>query len=309
MSQPTLENIVQTHKELSKDIIETPVHELRPNLYLKLELKQNSGSFKLRGALNFMRSMTEEQKKRGVTAFSAGNHAIAVAYAAKAMGISAKVNMFISANPLRIEKAQSYGAEVQIAPTKEELIGLSKKQESEEGRTLVHPFDHPKTIEGAAGVGLEFMKQVENLEVVFVPVGGGGLAAGVSAAIKQINPQCKVIGVQAPGVDAMYRSLKSGKPEKNENVVYLVDSLCPPQVGNYTLEVCKRYLDGVWRIEEAQIIETMRILKTELGFMIEGAGAIATAAALTAKQFADKKIGAIVSGSSIDEASFTKFTS
>jgi len=304
MKAPSLEEIRRVHSNLSDEIIETPVKELNPGLFLKLELQQKTGSFKLRGALSFMRSLSSQQLQKGVTAFSGGNHAVAVSYAAKAMGISAKVAMPSFASPLRISKCRDYGAEVLLSDDRSELINITKRHELEEGRTLVHPFDHPLTVTGAAGVGFEFLASVPNLQIVFVPIGGGGLAAGVSCAIKQINPTCKVIGVQARTADAMFKSFKTGKPERNDNPHTVADSLCPPQVGSYTYLVCKEFLDDICIVEETEIKQVMRVFYDRLGVMVEGAGAIATAAALKVSK--DKVVGAIVSGSNIDEKTFNQ---
>ncbi len=300
---PSLEQIRSTHKALQDEIVETPVIELQPGLFLKLELQQKTGSFKLRGALNFMRSLTPEQLNRGVTAFSAGNHAIAVAYAARILGATAKVAMPLSANPDRVKKCKSLGAEVIQTEKRTDLPLIAKRHETE-GRTLVHPFDHPRTIEGAAGVGLELINQVKNLDVVFVPIGGGGLAAGVACAIKQAKPNCKIIGVQALSADAMYRSFQTGRPERNENPNTVADSLCPPLIGSFTYATCKQFLDGIVRIEETDIKAAMQLLKKSKNLIVEGAGAISLAAALTNSEFNGKTIGAIISGSNIDLESF-----
>ena len=160
----------------------------------KLELFQKTGSFKARGALLNVLGLTDEQRARGITAISAGNHAIAAAYAASEAGVSAKVVMIATANPRRVELAKRYGAEVVMAENAHAGFALVDQIAADEGRTLIHPFEGRTTAMGTATLGLELMRQVPGLDAVIVPIGGGGLCAGVSSAVKAINPACRVFG-------------------------------------------------------------------------------------------------------------------
>jgi threonine dehydratase len=178
---------------------------------LKLELFQHTGTFKARGALTNVRALSTDQLARGVTAVSAGNHAAAVSFAAARAGTSATVVMPRTANPTRVALSRAYGANVRLVDDVGKAFAEGKRIEEEEGRTFVHPFEGPLTALGTATLGLEFVRQVPDLDAVIVPVGGGGLAAGVSCAIKQARPDCQVLGVEPRGADSMSRSFAVGK--------------------------------------------------------------------------------------------------
>ncbi len=316
MSFPSRDQIIKTAEGLKSKIVSTPVIDGSPlfgdltnipsRLSLKLELFQKTGSFKVRGALNLMGTLDAKQLKTGVTAFSGGNHAIAVAYAAKILNTSAKVVMPSSANPGRISKCRELGAEVFLVNTREEAPKLAASFQENEGRALIPPFEHEKTVAGTATLGYEFVSQVSGMDVVFVPIGGGGLAAGVSCAIKQFAPKCKVIGVQPKSADAMARSFKTGKAEFNENVDTVADSLCPPQVGSYTLSICRQFIDDIWVIDEEHTKKAMQILFKNFKLAVEGAGAISIAALMSgqAKTLSGQHVGVLVSGSNIDLETF-----
>jgi len=304
------------HGALKQRIIETPVLDCSSaipiglhgpaKISMKMELFQKTGSFKIRGALNMMSALSRQQIVSGVTAFSGGNHAIAVAYAAKHFGTSAKVVMPKTASPSRISACKEFGAEVFLVETRAEAPKLAMVFQENEGRILVPPFEHNLTVLGTATLGYEFINQIPSLDVIFVPVGGGGLAAGVACAIKQFSLKCKVIGVQPKNADAMYRSLKSGKPEFNEKADTIADSLCPPQVGSYTLSMCQQFLDDLWVVDDYDTKKAMRLLFDKFKVVVEGAGAIGLAAVLSdqAKTLSGKHVGIILSGSNIDFTTF-----
>lgn len=309
-------DIEKTYESLRDLVVETPILHYhddlngshKNNINLKLELFQHTGSFKIRGALNVMRNLTSEQLSNGITAFSGGNHAIAVSYAAKLMGTTAKVVMPASASHSRVEKCKAYGAEVILVENRSEVPATAERISKEESRILVPPFDHPDTILGTASLGYELLKQVSNLDYVFLSIGGGGLAAGVSAAVKQFNPKCRVIGIQPESANAMFRSLKSGLRERNEDVDTVADSLCPPQVGALTLEYCQQNLDEIRLVDEKSLKQTMRMLFERYKLVVEGAGALALAGCLAFehKAHANKNVAVIVSGSNIDLDTFIK---
>ncbi|MBX9768439.1 MAG: threonine/serine dehydratase [Bdellovibrionales bacterium] len=321
MDFPGKTEIINAHTLLQDSLRLTPAVDslhlsgqlgfLPLSLYAKLELLQRTKSFKIRGVLTLMNSLGADAIREGVVTFSGGNHAIATAYAAKLYKVSAKVIMPDTANPMRIETCKNLGAEVLLVKTRAEAPRLAADIEKNEGRILIPPFDHPKTVLGTATLGYEFLSQCPNLDVVIVPIGGGGLAAGVSCAIKLFHPNCQIIGVQARSADAMIRSFRTGKPELNESVNTVADSLCPPQVGAYTFPVCKKFLDDIWIVEESEIKRAMRIYFRSFGLKVEGAGAISLGALLGARatELADKNIGLIVSGSNIDEDTFSRNSS
>jgi threonine dehydratase len=312
----SLADIRQQKEALSLFLRKTPVallaaHDaertfgISANLCLKLEHFQHSGSFKLRGALSVIKSLTEAQVKKGLVTVSAGNHAIATAYAAQVFNTTAKVIMLPTANPERIRKAKSYGAEVLIATDGVTAFAQAVEIQKSTGRSFIHPFEGPHTTLGCATLGLEWMEQAGELDVAILPIGGGGLASGVAFALKEINPKCWVIGVNPKGAEAMYQSIKSGVKTPNERVVKIADSLCPPYVGDYTFTLCQKYLDEMVLVSEEEIALAMRLLFQEFKFLIEGAGAASLAAAIQLKtRFSGKRVGIIVCGSNIDPTTF-----
>lgn len=204
---PSLAQIRDTADRLAGKILRTPVWHWQTGIiedqfkgvgevWLKLELFQKTGTFKLRGALNCIAALDEAARQRGVVAVSAGNHAMAVAYTARLTGCSAKVVMPQHASPARIAACREQGAQVLLMPDVHQAFARGREIERDEARTMLHPYDGPLTAQGTATVGLELMAQVPGLEAVVVPVGGGGLCAGIAAAVKQINPNCAVYGVE-----------------------------------------------------------------------------------------------------------------
>lgn len=318
-SYPKLAEIEATARKLAPHVLETPVWRWQTGLmegpanparevWLKLELFQRTGTFKARGALNHVLSLDKAQLARGVTAVSAGNHAIAVAYAARARGTSAKVVMMGHASPLRVGMCRSLGAEVVIVPTAHEGFERVQQIEAEEGRYAIPPFEAPLTVLGTATLGLEFQSQVPELELVLVPVGGGGLIAGIAAAVKQRNPRCEVIGVEPFGADSMYRSFQSGQPERIEKVDTIADSLGAPYALPYSFGVCRRFVDEIVRVDDDALCAGMFHLFRDMKLAVEPAGAAATAALLgpARERARGKRVGLVICGANIDERRFTE---
>lgn len=314
---PTIEEIRQGRKQLGDKVRRTPVWEwkgeemeealgkgTRP--FLKLELFQYGGSFKPRGALINTMALDEEALSRGVTAVSAGNHAIAVAFAAKAMNTTAKVVMPKSANRARVERCKSYGAEVILVDDVHQAFEKVEQIEEREGRMFVHPFEGKLTALGTATVGLELADQVPDLDAVVIPIGGGGLAAGISTAVKQMQPNCEVYGVEPEGADTMSRSFASGKPEAIDKVDTIADSLGAPHAAPYSFELCRRHIDDIVTISDREMVETMKLMFTEMKLALEPAGASATAALRgpLKEKLSGKRVGIIVCGTNIDTQGF-----
>lgn len=270
---------------------------------LKLELFQFAGSFKARGALNVMLGLDRPQLARGVTAVSAGNHAIAVAWAARTLGTSAKVVMPKVADPFRVSRCAGLGAEVVLADDVHAAFALANRIEQEEGRALVHPFEGPRTAMGTATLGRELLRQAPDLDAVVVPVGGGGLAAGVASAVKLIKPDCLVIGVEPEANDVMARSLRSGQPERVPEGGYrtIADSLSPPYTLPYSLELCRRHLDDLVLVSDDAMREALAVMFRGAKLAVEPAAASAAAALMgpLRDRLAGKKVGLIVCGSNI----------
>lgn len=281
-------------------------------VWLKLELLQRAGSFKPRGALTVMRALAPDVLARGVTAISAGNHAMAVGYAAQVLGTTAKVVMPNNANPGRIEGCRRYGAEVVLVDNVHEGFARVEQIAAEEGRTFVHPFEGPLTALGTAGVGLELIEQTRatgvELDAVIVPIGGGGLCAGVAAAVKLAAPGCRVLGVEPIGADSMHRSFAAGAPASIERVRTIADSLGAPYALPYSFELCRRFVDELVLVDDDQLREGMRLLFRDAKLAVEPAGAAATAALLgpLRERLAGARVGVIVCGSNIDEGSFAR---
>jgi threonine dehydratase len=314
---PTLDEIRAARARLGDLVVQTPVWRWRGDEieraagtqpFLKLELFQHAGSFKPRGALCVMLDLPREVLARGVTAVSAGNHAMAVGYAARALGTSAKVVMPRNANPARVEGCRAYGAEVVLVDDVHQAFARAKEIEAQEQRTFVHPFEGPLTALGTATLGLELCEQAPQLKAVVVPIGGGGLCAGVSAAVKQILPRAQVFGVEPEGADSMHRSFRSGKPESIDRVRTIADSLGAPYAAPYSFELCRRYVDEVVLVSDEQLRAAMRLIFRGAKLAVEPAGAAATAALCgpLRERLAGKQVALVVCGTNIDAATFTK---
>ncbi len=315
---PTLEQIRAARERLGERVRETPVWRWRGRrvaerlgeetaLFLKLELFQYTGTFKPRGALVNMLALDAEALERGVTAVSAGNHAIAVAYAARALGTTAKVVMLESANPARVAAARAYGAEIVTAGFRQAFDEVHRI-ERQEGRAFVHPFEGFNTVLGTATVGLELASQVAGLDAVVVPIGGGGLCAGIATAIKLAQPACRVFGVEPEGADTMHRSFASGRPEEIEKADTIADSLAAPHAAPYTFALCRRFVDELVKIDDDAIRDAMRLMFDDAKLAVEPAGAAATAALCgpLAEKLRGRRVGVIVCGANIDVETFAR---
>ena len=277
-------------------------------MHLKLELFQRTGTFKARGALLNVMELSAEAHSRGVTAISAGNHAVAVAFAAQSAGTHAKVVMISTANALRVDLCRSFGAEVVFAPDAHAGFAQVQQVAREEQRTFIHPFEGRTTALGTATLGLELCEQVPDLQAVIIPIGGGGLCAGVASAVKLLNPACQVFGVEPEGADSMHRSFAAGEPRPIERVATIADSLGAPYALPISFELCRRNVDALVRVSDDELRAAMRFLLRNAKLAVEPAGAAATAALLgpLRERLRGRRIGIIVCGSNIDEASFAR---
>ena len=314
---PTLDEIRAARERLGELVRRTPVWRWRglrldglvggsTEVWLKLELFQHAGTFKPRGALVNMLALAPEELARGVCAVSAGNHAMAVGYAAGVLGTTAKVVMPENANPARVAGCRAYGTEIVFVPDVHEAFPSVRRIEREEGRAFIHPFEGRNTILGTATVGLELVEALPELEAVIVPIGGGGLCAGVACAVKQAIPGCRVFGVEPEGADTMHRSFASGKPEAIDKVRTIADSLGAPYAEPYSFALCRRYVDELVRITDDEIRAAMRLMFEEAKLAVEPAGAAATAALCgpLRDQLPGRRVGAVVCGANIDVATF-----
>ncbi|MGB6976612.1 MAG: threonine/serine dehydratase [Gammaproteobacteria bacterium] len=317
MQIPLLADIKHNRERISKWIVQTPVWQNRswklqqiagPNteLFFKLELLQHGGSFKPRGALVSLLNLSSEASERGVVAASAGNHGIGVSYAANVLGISAKIIMPRTVSPLRLERCKAYDAEVILVDTLKDAFDKMQEISVAEQRAIIHPFEGPSVALGTAGIGLELVEQIPQLDAVVVPIGGGGLCGGIAAAVKQLLPQCQIFGVEPEGADAMYRSFQAGKPQSIEKPDTIADSLGAPYTLPYCYFLCKTFVDDVVLVSDAALRQAMRLLQEEMKLAVEPAAAAPTAAwsGPLRERLQGKRVALIISGTNIDSERF-----
>jgi len=313
---PDLEMMQARHRDLVDNVLRTPMVRCPSDIladalggaevYFKLELLQHTGSFKARGALSCVAAIPDADRARGITAVSAGNHAVAAAWAAKQAGISAKVVIISSCNPMRLALVKALGAEVVMKNTPAAAFAEAERLEAEEGRIFVHPFEGCNTTLGAAGVGLEMIEDMPDLDAVIVSIGGGGLISGVSAAIKAVAPNCAVLGVEPFGASSMYDSLKKGAPVTLDNVATLADSLGAPMALPYSFGATQRFVDDVVLVSDDMICAGLALFQQEAKLAVEPAAGAVLAAALGPYRgrLQGKKIGFVVCGANIDAATY-----
>ena len=275
-------------------------------VYAKLEFLQRTGTFKARGALANLRSLTRTQLEAGVTAVSAGNHAIATAYAANAMGTTAKVVMIRAANPSRVAACRSYGAEVVLADDVHEAFAVAERIKDEEGRYFVHPFEGRQVALGTGTVGLEICEQVEGFDTLIVPIGGGGLIGGISNAVKQLRRDVEIIGVEPEGADTMHRSRAAGKPQGIDRVTTIADSLGSPFAMPYSFALAQQNVDRLALVSDEQLRRTMGFMFRAMKIAVEPACTASTAALLWPLRNAllGKRVVLLMCGSNIDWNTF-----
>jgi len=274
----------------------------------KLEFLQQTGTFKTRGALTTVLGLDENALEAGITAVSAGNHAIAAAFAAKAVGTSAKVVMMRSANPARVAACKAYGAEVLMSDDAHSAFALAEQIQREEGRFFVHPFEGPSVVAGTATVGLEICEQVGHFDSLICPIGGGGLCAGVASAVKQLDSRCEVIGVEPTGADSMRLSFLAGKAVHIESVDTIADSLGAPFALPYSFGVCRQNVDELVMVDDDALRESMGVLFRDMKLAVEPACAATTAELIgpLREKLAGKKVVLVFCGSNIDAPTYLR---
>ena len=316
-SVPNIHEIRALRERLREQAIRTPVVRCAAieeqlgggtQVFAKLEFLQRTGTFKARGALASLHGLTREQHANGVTAVSAGNHAIATAYAAQAVGTSAKLVMIRSANPSRVASCRAFGAEVLMADDVHQAFELAQQIRDEEGRFFVHPFEGLSVALGTGTVGLEICEQVDDFDAIVIPIGGGGLIGGISNAIKQLQPGVEIIGVEPEGADSMHRSFASGVPESIEKVTTIADSLGAPFAMPYSFELARKNVDRLAMINDDQIRKAMGFLFQSMNIAVEPACAATTAALLgpLRDSLKGKRVTLLMCGSNIDWATYSE---
>lgn len=274
------------------------------DLWLKAEVFQKTGSFKTRGALNAVLQLSPEQRARGVVTISAGNHGQGLAFAASMVGARCVVFMPEHAIPTKVEAIKGYGAECRFAPSMEQVFPAMEAYQREHGLTYVPPFSDPAIIAGQGTVGLEVLEDLPDVEAVVVPVGGGGLLAGIALAVKSVKPDVRVVGVEPEGACAVKQSLETGKLVTLTHIDTIADGLAAPFAGAVSQAIIERYADDVVLVSDEEIITALRLIVERAKVVVEPSGAAAVAALLAGKAGVPQgaKTAAILSGGNVDRA-------
>ena len=303
----TLEKVKDAAKVLKSIIRETDMIYAQnimdnSNIYLKTENLQVTGSFKVRGASYKIANLPESEKSKGVIACSAGNHAQGVALASQKSGIKATIFIPATAPISKVEATKKFGAEIKLIDgVYDDAYKAAVDYQKETNGTFVHPFDDVDVIAGQGTIGLEILEQLPDVEAVIVPIGGGGLIAGVAYAIKQIKPDCKVYGVQSQGAGSMYQSFINKKVLELPTVNTFADGTAVKRPGYLTFELCQKYVDDIITVSDDEIASAILALMEKQKVVAEGAGALSVAAAMFNKlPIKGKKTVCVVSGGNID---------
>lgn len=273
-------------------------------VYLKCENLQRGGAFKLRGAYNKVSALSDDEKKRGVIAHSSGNHAIAVAYACKLLGVKAVIVIPENAVETKVQQTLAHGAQVvRCGPTSKDREDTARALQEKNNYVLVHPFNDLFVMAGQGTAGLEIMDALPDVQAVLAPVSGGGLLSGVAVAVKGRNPAVKVIGVEPAGADDAYRSMRAGRIVTAERVDTICDGLRVSHLGELTFEVMQRYVDDMALVSDEEALDTVKLLAEKEKLIVEPSGAVAAAALRLRRAGAlSGPAVAVVSGGNIEAA-------
>lgn len=302
-----LDKIKEARNTIKDVVIKTPImysdifsKETNNKVYMKCENLQLTGAYKLRGALNKLSSLTEEQKSKGVVCSSAGNHAQGVAYAATLEGVKSKIVMPKTTPLIKIQSTKNFGGEVVLhGNVYDDAYAEARRIEEEDGLYFLHPFNDIDVILGQGTLALEIFEEIDDIDVIVCPIGGGGLISGIALAAKELKPSIKVIGVQAEGANAMELSFKKGSLISLDTVSTIADGIAVKVPGDLTYEFIKTYVDDIVTVSDADIAESF-ILLTEKHKLLAEASGVASLAALKKLNLENKKIVSIISGGNID---------
>lgn len=309
MSLPLFSDIIKAQSVLKSIVKKTPLERSKSfsamsgaEVYLKLENLQTTGSFKVRGAYYKISNLSKEETSRGVLCASAGNHAQGVAYAATQLGVKSTVFMPVFAPPLKVIATRAYGAEVILSgDTFDDAFKAAVEFGKKTGATFVHPFNDPYIIAGQGTVGLELFEQLTDVNDVLVPIGGGGLIAGIAIALKQMNPSIRIIGVEADGAQSMKVSIENGAPKVLNSVNTIADGIAVKSPGNLTFETTRNLVDELLVVNDAEIARTAYLLLQRAKILAEPAGVAAMAAVLFKKtNLNGRKVVPVISGGNIN---------
>ena len=309
--------IEKIYKKLSTYIIKTPIIKnsiyldnfFNTKLFLKLEFLQHSGCFKVRGVINNILNLSDYEKKKGITAVSAGNHAIASSYAANIFSIKNKIFIYENTNQYRLDKVKSLNANLLLTNPHKAFKDVEKASKKE-GYYLIHPFDGKFTIQGTASLGFEICQQMDKIDNIIISVGGGGLIAGVGSLIKQKFPHCRIIGVEPEGAKGLSDSIKNNMPLKNVNITSIADSLCDPLHMDYSFSICKDVISEMIIVSDNEMKKSMKFIFEHYKFFLEPA-CVAGIAALIGplkNKLQNQNTLVILCGSNIDISSWLKLT-
>ena len=306
---PSLPDIRAARERIGDRIHHTPLlsatrlgARVGATLFHKCESLQKTGSFKVRGALNRVAQLDDKARAAGVVTVSAGNHAQALAWAARDAGVRCTVVMPETASRTKVDASRGYGAEVVLhGASGIEAFARARELAAERSLTFVHPFDDDAVIAGQGTVGLEILEQLDDIDDVIVPIGGGGLIAGVAIAIKEARPPIRVYGVEPTEAAVMRQSLDEGRPVRLTSMKTIADGLAAPMAGDVTFPIVKRYVDDVVLVSDEEILAAMREILFSTKLLAEGGGAAATAAVLSGKlNLVGRRVVAIMSGGNVD---------
>ncbi|MCQ6276975.1 threonine ammonia-lyase [Bacillus sp. V3B] len=302
-------DIVKAHEKMMDIVHKTPLdysHTFSQysdnKVYLKLENLQKTGSFKVRGSYNKMISLRKEELQQGVVAASAGNHAQGVAYASTMLGIPCTIVMPTGAPLSKVQATKTYGANVELqGAVFDEALAYALELKDQTGAAFVHAFDDEAIIAGQGTVGLEIMEQLPEVDAIICPVGGGGLIAGLAAAVKEKNPSIQVYGVEAMACPSMAQSLKAKKPLTVDASPTMADGIAVKRPGEHTFRLVQQYVDEMLSVNEMEIAQTMLMLLERNKLLVEGSGAVSLAAMLYEKlPIKNKKVVTVISGGNVD---------
>jgi threonine dehydratase len=296
-------NALRGHEIKKTPLISSPTFsELTGSeIYLKAEFRQKTGSFKIRGAYFKIKSLSNEEKKQGVVAASAGNHAQGVAFASSLEKIQCTIVMPKNASPAKVAATRGYGAKVLLEGVNYDDASTKAKEIAKEtGATMIHAFDDPQIIAAQGVIGLEILEDLPDVDEIYLPIGGGGLAAGVLIAIKEKNPQIKVIGVQSKSFPAMYDSVKQGSITASGGDRTIADGISVKVPGQLTFSVIKELIDEVVLVDDVEITKAMFLLMERMKFVVEPAGASSLAYLISKKPAIGKKVVAVLAGGNVD---------
>jgi len=302
---PQFSDIVNAQSVLNNVVKYTPLERSKSfsamsgaEVYLKLENLQTTGSFKVRGAYYKIKNLTPAEAAKGVLCASAGNHAQGVAYAASSLGVKSTVFMPVFAPPLKVIATRAYGAEVILTgDTFDDAFAAATEFGKKSGATFVHPFNDPYIIAGQGTIGLEIFEQMRDVDDVLVPIGGGGLISGIAIALKQLNPRIRIIGVEADGAQSMKVSMEKGEPVTLNSANTIADGIAVKSPGNLTFDVCRKLVDELVVVNDAEMARTAYLLLQRAKILTEPAGVAAMAAVLYHKaDIKGRKVVPVISG-------------